>query len=71
MRYFRNFMLVVLVGLLCGCQSQQPREGEYVDFVVDLMVESAKMSEGPGDAAAAVAAVEGWRASGEGGGDAD
>lgn len=72
MRRSRNHVLVALGGLLlCGCQSQQPREGAYVDFVMDMMVESAKLSQGPSDAAPAVGAVETWRGTTGGEGDAD
>ena len=68
MQWLRMCGLVALGGLLSACQSQQPpQEGAYVDFVMELMVESAKLSEGPSDANRAIQAVENWRGSaGEG-----
>ncbi|MDE0056347.1 MAG: hypothetical protein OXP28_11385 [Gammaproteobacteria bacterium] len=42
----------------------------YVDLMIEVMIESARHSEGPGDAAQAVSAVEDWRGAG-GEGDAD
>ncbi len=67
MQCLRICGLIALAGLLCACQSQpQPvNEGAYVDFVMELMVESAKLSEGPSDAKPAVQAVEGWRGAAE------
>ena len=67
MRYLRVIGLVALGGLLSSCQSQQqpPQEGAYVDFVMEMMVESAKLSEGPNDSKPAIQAVEGWRGAGE------
>lgn len=55
--------LVALGGLLSACQSQRqvPPEGAQVEFVLQMMVESAKIDEGPVDANRAVRAVEGWR----------
>ncbi len=71
MRRFAIFGLVALGGLLSACQSQQqpPEEGAYVDFVLEMMVESAKQSKGPDDAEPAIKAVEGWRGAGEEGTD--
>lgn len=68
MRHLRIFGLVALGGLLSACQTQQQPlpEGAYVDFVMEMMVESAKLSEGPNDAKPAVQAVESWRGAGEG-----
>lgn len=68
MQCLRISGLVVFAGLLSACQSQRepPQEGVYVDFVMELMVESAKLSEGPSDAKPAVQAVESWRGSAEG-----
>lgn len=67
MRHLRILVLVALGGLLSACQSQQqpPREGAYADFVMEMMVASAKLSEGPTDARPATRAVESWRAAGE------
>ena len=66
MRYFRNCVLVALGGLSSACQSQPPQqEGAYVDFVVEVMVESATLSRGPSDAQPAVRAIEAWRGTGE------
>lgn len=67
MRHLRILGLAALGGLLSACQSQQqpPQEGAYVDFVMEMMVESAKLSEGPNDATPAIQAVEGWRGAGE------
>lgn len=67
MRHLRILGLVALGGLLSACQSQQqpPREGAYVDFVMEMMVESARLSEGPDDATPAIQAVESWRGAGE------
>lgn len=70
MRCLRALAIVVVGGLLCGCQSQQAEEGVYVDLMIEVMIESARHSEGPGDAAQAVSAVEDWRGAG-GEGDAD
>ena len=71
MRRLRIFGLVALGGLLSACQSQQqpPDEGAYVDFVLEMMVESAQQSKGPDDAAPAIKAVEAWRGAGEEGND--
>ncbi len=68
MQCLRICGLVTLGGLLSACQSHQepPQEGAYVDFVMEMMVESAKLSEGPSDAKPAVQAVETWRGSAEG-----
>ena len=66
MKRLRACGLVALAGLLSACQFQQqePEEAAYVDFVLELMVESAKLSEGPDDAAPAVEAVDAWRGAG-------
>lgn len=71
MQRLRIFGLVALGGLLSACQSQQqpPEEGAYVDFVLEMMVESAQQSKGPDDAAPAIKAVEAWRSAGEEGTD--
>lgn len=69
MKSLRACALVALAGLLSACQSQQPQEGAYVDFLLELMAESAKQSEGPDDAAPALQAVETWRGTGEQGDD--
>ena len=66
MRCFRNCVVVALGGLSSACQSQpQQPEGAYVDFVVEMMVESATLSRGPDDAQPAIRAVEAWRGTGE------
>ena len=67
MRRLRIIGLVALGGLLSACQSQQqpPEEGAYVDFVLEMMVESAQQSKGPDDAEPAIKAVEAWRNAGE------
>ena len=71
MRRLAIFGLVALGGLLSACQSQQqpPEEGAYVDFVLEMMVASAKQSKGPDDAEPAIKAVEGWRGADEEGTD--
>ena len=71
MQRLRIFGLVALGGLLSACQSQQqpPEEGAYVDFVLEMMVESAQQSSGPDDAEPAIKAVEAWRGAGEEGTD--
>ena len=71
MKRLRTCGLIALAGLLSACQFQQqsPPEAAYVDFVMDLMVESAKLSEGPSDAAPATQAVENWRGAGAQGDD--
>ena len=74
---FRVSGLVALGALLSACQSQHqsahqhqsPQEGAYVDFVMGVMVESAKLSEGPDDAQPAIQAVESWRGADEDEGD--
>lgn len=75
MRNLRILGLVALGGLLSACQSQQQpppqpaqqptQEGAYVDFVMEMMVESAKLSEGPNDATKAIQAIESWRGADE------
>lgn len=67
MRHLRIIGLVALGGLLSACQSQQQalQQGAYVDFVMEMMVESAKLSEGPNDSTQAIQAVESWRGAGE------
>ena len=71
MRHLAIFGLVPLVGLLSACQSRQqpPEEGAYVDFVLEMMVESAEQSKGPDNADRAIKAVEDWRGAGEEGTD--
>lgn len=44
---------------------QSTQEGAYVDFVMEMMVESAKLSEGPNDATKAIQAIESWRGADE------
>ena len=71
MQRLRIIGLVALGGLLSACQLQKqaPEEGEYLDFVLQMMVESAKQAEGPDDADQAIKAVEAWRGAGEEGSD--
>lgn len=71
MQRLRILGWVALGGLLSACQMQQtpPEEGEYVDFVLQMMVESAKQGEAPNDADQAISAVESWRGAGEEGSD--
>ena len=70
LRRLRILALTAVAGLLCACQVQEqsPREGAYVDFVMEMMVTSAERSDGPSDSAPAVQAVEGLRGGAEGGG---
>ena len=57
-------LAAALCTLLAGCQST-PAEGEYVDFVRELMVESARLEgnagEGPDRSETAERAVRVWR----------
>lgn len=67
MRILRMCGLIAAGGLLTACQTQQhaPREGAYVDLVMELMVQSARLSDGPRDAGPAVRAVRNQRGEGE------
>lgn len=71
MRRLRLCGLVALAGLLSACQAQQQppqeelRDVAYVDFVLEMMVEAARLSEGTTDAAPAIQAVEIWRGAGD------
>ncbi|MCY3819773.1 MAG: hypothetical protein OXH52_10500 [Gammaproteobacteria bacterium] len=59
--------LVALGSLSSACQSQQqqPPDGAYLDFVIEVMTVSGKLSEGPSDAKPATHSVETWRGAGE------
>lgn len=65
--YRYMFGLIALGVLSSGCQSQPqpPREGAYVNFVMEMMTASAKLSEGSDDAKPAIQAVESWRGTGD------
>lgn len=65
MRQCLALIAIALALPLAACQSTKLEDGAQVQFVREIMQESAKVSEGPPRAERAVQAVRDWR--GEGG----